>query len=325
VLGYGGGLISGDVIELNIKVKKNAKLLVTSLSTSKAFKAISGRKSTVLRTNAKIGKGGLLFLAPQPLQCFGNSVLTKETHIILEGGLDSRNEKDDPSLLLVDWYTGGRKNLDGGLWQLDSFHTTTTVSYSTSRSLFVQTDESIEEDGNAISGVSCEQVFQDATRLSGGKGLKHRMRDYNIICMVVLMGPKVKEVASTFMQQYASGRTYDDGGQDHSFGTNPLKKMDFNTGEDMYRVVDEGPHVSCGTFHSCKEGRCRQEGVVVRIAATTLDVVGKSKAHMSIQHYYWMYRSNRLIIHFSLMRGIANFLSKHIGTLDGQLSHDPFL
>ena len=294
---------------------KNAKLLITSQSTSKAFKAISGRAATSVITRARVSRGGLLFLVPQPMQCFGGSILSQSTHVVLEGSAEMKdNRKDEdfdgqgkehgddrPSLLLVDWYTGGRENLDGGLWQLSSFHTKTTVSYS-SQPLFPEEDDSIDGDeyslgqgqqnktDNDISDEDRQKeksilVFRDSTRLSGGDELKRHMRDYNVVCMVILIGPKVEYVASTFMKKYSSRHTYayddddNEGGENNgdkdnlpSFGKNTSKNMDYNRGEGLNRS-DEGLIVSCGKFSTCKEGDY-QEGVVVRLAASSLETAG---------------------------------------------------
>jgi len=332
VLGYGGGLISGDTISLHINVKTNASLVVTSQSTSKAFKAIPGRDATLVKTVGNVGKGGLLFLVPQPMQCFGGSKLEQETHIVLDGGRESANidhdhdeddigiESDqDPSLLLVDWYTGGRKNLDGGLWNMESFHTTTTVSYS-KQSLFPSSSSSDDEEedndndddndddsNNKNMHDNHELVFRDATRLSGGNDLLRHMKHFGIVCMVVLIGPRVQKVSDLFRNKFSSRHVYDD---DHFTNTEEKSKsnnksnntkegtsrgLNQNRGEGL-NDTNEGLLVSCGTFDTIPGSSSSESsgGVVVRLAADTLEIA-------------------------------ATFLSKHIGTLDGQLDDDPFL
>lgn len=324
VLGYGGGLISGDEIYLNVSVKANAKLLITSQSTSKAFKAIAGRDATIVKTRARVAKGGLLFLVPQPMQCFGQSVVSQETEIVLEGDCEGEGEddsesssksgddEDDPSLLLVDWYTGGRENFDGGLWQLSSFHTKTTISYSTS--VKGETDNCGED--NDSEGISSDDgdrkcVFQDATRLSGGKELQRHMRDFRIVAMVILLGPKVEEVSSKFMTKYSSRRIYDEDGE----GGN------LNKGEGLNRV-NEGLLVSCGSFNTCKEGK-DQTGVVVRLASANLEIAGMFfVVGMYTNIHQFLQCLTRLTC---TLYEIANFLSKEIGTLGGHLDDDPFL
>lgn len=324
VLGYGGGLISGDEIYLNVSVKANAKLLITSQSTSKAFKAIAGRDATIVKTRARVAKGGLLFLVPQPMQCFGQSVVSQETEIVLEGDREGEGEddsesssksgddEDDPSLLLVDWYTGGRENLDGGLWQLSSFHTKTTISYSTC--VKGETDNCGED--NDSEGISSDDgdrkcVFQDATRLSGGKELQRHMRDFRIVAMVILLGPKVEEVSSKFMTKYSSRRIYDEDGE----GGN------LNEGEGLNRV-NEGLLVSCGSFNTCKEGK-DQTGVVVRLASANLEIAGM---FLVVGMYTNIHQFLQCLTRLTCtLYEIANFLSKEIGTLGGHLDDDPFL
>ena len=277
-LGYGGGLISGDVNILNVTVKQDAKLIYTSQSTAKAFKSIHGRESTVVKTYAKVSKGGLLFLVPQPMQCFGGSVLTQETDVILE----SCNQiEDQPSLILVDWFTGGRDNMDGGIWQLDSFHTKTNISFCTGDIL-----NNDDIDFKTIES-SSDLVFRDSTRLSGGHVLKKHMRNYNIVCMVVLLGPKCKQVASKFMSQYSSRHTYDENRKSGDFGKNPAKHMAYNTGVGLNK--DDGLLVSCGKFQTCEKNNY-QEGVVIRLAAVNLEVAGTFPHSMCMLFVLTIYR-----------------------------------
>lgn len=272
VLGYGGGLISGDNITLDITVKPNASLVVTSQSTSKAFKSIKGRDATFVRTQATIGKGGLLFLVPQPMQCFGGSNLEQETQITLDGGSYGGDESlaMDPSLILVDWYTGGRKNMDGGLWNMQSFHTTTSISYS-KESLFSLDDSDGDTDNSIPTANDANHlVFRDASRLSGGKDLVRHMRRFNIICMVVLLGPRVKQVSDLFLDKFSSRHIYDEHHYDSS-NTSPLNQ---NRGEGL-NEKQEGLIVSCGTFNTLPGSKDSESGVVLRLAADTLEVAGK--------------------------------------------------
>ncbi len=284
VLGYGGGLISGDSINLEINVKPRASLVVTSQSTSKAFKAIPDRNATFVKTTATVGRKSLLFLVPQPIQCFGGSKLKQETHVVLDGSISKEDHEghedcDDPSLLLVDWYTGGRKNMDGGLWNMQSFHTTTTVSYS-KRQLFPNDDDN-DDNCDGIKIENSEQhkkdlVFRDATRLSGGDDLLRHMRQFNIICAVVIIGPRVKKVADLFLDKFSSRHIYDEKQFDVNQNENYEKGrgLNQNRGEGLNQS-DEGLLVSCGTFFNNQ----RDSGVVVRLAADSLETVGKSFLH----------------------------------------------
>lgn len=307
VLGYGGGLISGDSINLEIKVKSNASLVVTSQSTSKAFKAVKDRDATFVKTNAFVGKGGLLFLVPQPIQCFGGSNVQQMTQVVLDGTCtsgctDSRNSNnsisedgDDPSLLLVDWYTGGRRNMDGGLWNMESFHSTITISYS-KQPLFPEKCSQQEQDKNehiddaGNTNIESDLIFRDATRLSGGHHLLRHMRHFNIVCMLVLIGPRVKKISDLLLDKFSSRYIYEDDSHlqsDSTSGTNDGKPggLNQNRGEGL-NESNEGLLVSCGPLNISPPGSasCRskqkQNGVIVRLAADSLEIAGMSQLEL---------------------------------------------
>jgi urease accessory protein len=282
VLGYGGGLISGDSINLDIHVKPNAALMITSQSTSKAFKAVAGREPTRVETRATVGRRALLFLVPQPVQCFTASNLVQQTKVILDGNIT--DSVDDPSLVLVDWYTGGRRHEDGGVWQLDAFHTTTTVHYSINNTLQFQPEMDLDK---IFIESSSTLVFRDATKLSGGKELVRHMRNFNIVCMVLLIGPRTEKIASKLLSQYSSRNSYRDSDKDNDMHV----QNSYNSGVGL-NGAKEGLLLSCGAFYSKANGRLRK-GTVLRIAASTLEIA-------------------------------ATFLSRNIGDME-ELESDPFM
>jgi len=274
VLGYGGGLISGDAINLEFNVKPYASLVVTSQSTSKAFKAVPNRVATTVQTNATVGHGGLLVLVPQPTQCFAESKFTQETKVSLE--LTKYEEKlnsdtsssnfHDSSLLLVDWYTGGRRNLDNGNWKLDSFSSTTSISY--------------REEQNTTSA-DC-LAFHDVTSLSGGSTLQRHMQDFNLVCMVVLIGSRVKPISQHLLDKFSSRHTFFDDYDESSdkktsarsankASTPKFSARNFIRGEGLNG--EDGMLISCGSFPiPSVRGH---EGVILRIASKTIEQAGK--------------------------------------------------
>jgi len=236
VLGYGGGMISGDRVELQFTVKENSSLLITSQSTNKAFKNVPGRPASAVHTTARVQSGGLLVLVPQPTQCFGHSNLEQTTNVVMDRCCGAT----DPSLLLVDWYTGGRSHLDGGIWNFTCFQSITTVSYS---SLTNSDDEDL--------------IFRDAAKLSGGNALKRHMREFNTVCMMLLVGPRVQEAADLLLSKFSSRNKY---------------RHEVMSGTSHQNVGDglntDGLIVSCGTFGTVEHSR---EGVILRLAAQTVE------------------------------------------------------
>jgi len=257
ILGYGGGLVSGDEIRLSINVKNGASLVLTSQSTSKSFKAIPSRQETVVMTCAYIQKNALLFLAPQPIQCFSHSKLRQETHIILDDVPDTGMDLS-PSLVLVDWFTGGRLGMDDGAWSFDMFSTQINISYTQTNLQSMDHIDSLPSQSQAF--------FRDTTILSGGDALLQHMRQYNVVCTLLLIGPQTDEVATTVLKKFSSRHLYDDQFNSSSSSIH----HDMNVGEGLN---NNGLLVSCGTFHRVIYGKIRH-GTILRVAATSIEIAG---------------------------------------------------
>jgi hypothetical protein len=148
---------------------------------------------------------------------------------------------DNPSLVLIDWYTGGRRNIDDGGWQLDCLKTVTTVSYST----------------NAESGTDKEVVFRDASMVSGSTSLQRHMGPFQVVAMMILIGPRVQRVAQELLSTFSSRNTYDN---------------QQAARHNIQQSLSDGFLVSCGTFPTI-DGQ--EDGVLVRIASQSLEQVAR--------------------------------------------------
>jgi len=261
ILGYGGGLISGDKIHLFINVMNGARLIITSQSTSKSFKAIPSRQETVVTTTAYVQKNALLFLAPQPTQCFSKSKLRQETHIFLDSTprmlVDSA-----PSLVLVDWFTGGRLGIDDGPWSFDMLGSQINISYTQDNDFQLTKYSTVD----SLSSQS-QLFFRDTIFLSGGQELRQHMKQYNVVCTLLLIGPLTDETASFILKKFSSRRSYDDD-QCHANGS--TIHYDLNIGEGLN---NHGLLVSCGTFHRAIYNHVLH-GTILRVAATTIETAG---------------------------------------------------
>ncbi|KAF8140373.1 UreD-domain-containing protein [Boletus edulis] len=126
VLSYGGGLINGDHVKIDVNVKDGCKLVLLSQGSTKVFKTRPGdRPSTRLGqpthtapnvttyvTEATVAPGSALFLLPDPVTCFRAAAYSQTQRITL-----SR----DASLVLLDWVTSGRKSM-GEEWVFSRYH-----------------------------------------------------------------------------------------------------------------------------------------------------------------------------------------------------------
>lgn len=93
---YGGGLVDGDAIDLDVEVDEGAHAVVTTQASTKVYR--STRESSQ-RLHARVGRNALLVVAPDPVVCFAGARYRQEQTFDLDASA---------SLVFVDWITAGR-------------------------------------------------------------------------------------------------------------------------------------------------------------------------------------------------------------------------
>ena len=115
MMSYGGGLVGGDQIELNVDVERGCKLSLLTQGSTKIFKRrIRDGKSSPLTSqtlSVRIAANGLLALIPDPIQPFEDSCYAQHQSFELH---------PDANLVLLDWVNSGRP-ARGENWTLSSF------------------------------------------------------------------------------------------------------------------------------------------------------------------------------------------------------------
>lgn len=94
---HGGGLLGGDVVEVDAVVGANATLALSTQSSTKVYRTLG--PTTEQRLRATVALGGLFVNAPDSLVPFANSDLEQTISVALEPG---------GSAVLVDWIGAGR-------------------------------------------------------------------------------------------------------------------------------------------------------------------------------------------------------------------------
>jgi urease accessory protein len=157
---FGGGLLGGDAITLDVTVGASASALISTQASTKIYRSETAASQ---RLRARVDAGGLLVLLPDPVTPFAASQYTQEQHIDLS---------HDANLIAVDWMTAGRVS-SGERWRFTSYVSRTWLRRS----------------GRV--------VLHDATVLTGDDGdLGERMRRFNCIAWAVAIGPAVRAAAA---------------------------------------------------------------------------------------------------------------------------------
>ncbi|KAG8364576.1 hypothetical protein BUALT_Bualt18G0011700 [Buddleja alternifolia] len=165
---YGGGIVSGDSIEFDIKVRDGCTAVLTTQSSTKVYKSI-GSKCSQQVLEASVGRDALLVVIPDPVTCFSTAKYSQ---------VQIFNVVPQSSLLLVDWITSGRHER-GEKWAFAHYK-------STNRILL---------DGD-------EPLFFDTVLLEQGShgSISDRMHDYQAIAMITLLGPKLRLIQNQIQE-----------------------------------------------------------------------------------------------------------------------------
>lgn len=167
---FGGGLVAGDRIALEVRVDAGATAALGTQSATKVYRA--GRDADAAQElAATIGAGATLALVPDPVACFADSRYAQRQELELTA---------DASLLLIDCVTGGRA-ARGERWACRRY----------------ASRNRIRRDGVLL--------LDDATRLDAGEGrpLAGRFGRFQVFGSLVLLGPRFAATAGELLAALA--------------------------------------------------------------------------------------------------------------------------
>lgn len=157
---YGGGLVGGDAIDVQMSVGRGAAALLATQASTKVYRSRAGSTHTL---RADVADGGLLVLLPDPVTCFAGSSYRQHQRIRLDPGAN---------LVLVDRLTAGRIE-SGERWLFDEYVARTLVWR-----------------GERL-------LLHEALRLTRDDGdLARRLDRFNALAFVVLLGPQLAGAAA---------------------------------------------------------------------------------------------------------------------------------
>ncbi|KAF9022504.1 UreD-domain-containing protein [Hymenopellis radicata] len=130
LLTYGGGLVSGDQVNLVVQVASSAKLVLLSQGSTKVFKTRPGRRlatvegdqlSTLPPTTQNltftVSASGGLFLLPDPVTCFRSATYNQ---------IQTFHLAETSSAAILDWITSGRRSL-GEEWAFSRYYSVNEI------------------------------------------------------------------------------------------------------------------------------------------------------------------------------------------------------
>lgn len=181
---FGGGLVAGDQIHLDLRLGAGARCFVGSQSSTKVYRNPAGRPCEHV-TRAALGGASLLVWAPDPVQAFAGSQYRQNQQFCLA---------PDAGLVLLDWVSSGRV-ARGERWAFSKYQSRTEI--------YRKRDFRFGEPGVANSWAD-EQLVVDALSLDSADGPlndPHRMGRFNCLATLLLVGPQLSEPAQRILER----------------------------------------------------------------------------------------------------------------------------
>jgi urease accessory protein len=165
---YGGGLLGGDAIRLDVAIDSGAMAMLSTQASTKVYRSDRAVNNDL---NAVVKPGALLAVLPDPVVCFASATYHQRQRIQLDDG---------GNLVFMDWLSSGRRARDER-WQFDGYSSRVEI---------------IQNGGSVI----LDALTLDATAGSVGD----RMGRFNTLCSIVLLGPLLAAPVSHAMSQIAA-------------------------------------------------------------------------------------------------------------------------
>lgn len=169
---YGGGLLAGDEISLEIALGEDARCFVTTQASTKVYRNPHARPCSQ-KLRATLKERAVLFLAPDPVQAFAGSLYQQQQDFSLHSG---------SGLVLVDWLCSGR-TARGERWAFNHFRSQNRIEVAGSR------------------------VLVDSLLLDPADGRlesPYRMGRFNCLALVVVVGEPFRSVCQCLLAEVAA-------------------------------------------------------------------------------------------------------------------------
>jgi urease accessory protein len=157
---YGGGVVGGDAIRLQVETGPGATAVITTQASTKVYRALRPASQHVTAT---IDDGALLVMLPDPVVCFSGAHFSQRQQFDLHDG---------GNLVLLDWITSGRHAV-GERWAFDHYSSRNDIRRAGRRILY-DTLLLDQEDGP----------------------VGERLGRFDVCLTAVITGPKVADAAA---------------------------------------------------------------------------------------------------------------------------------
>ncbi|MEM6854854.1 MAG: urease accessory protein UreD [Planctomycetota bacterium] len=203
---FGGGLVAGDHINLELDAGPHTTAVLTTQASTKVFHQQNGigAKQDLTATVADHAK---LFVLPDPLTCFADAIYRQTQRFTLSA---------TSSLLLLDWFTAGR-SASGERWDFAEYRSLNAVSIDGQEIVFDQTR------------LTADTLAATGPLSVGG---------YDVLANVFLVGPAMREAADELQRWTQAQPIRDEAGVALGFSSTAWGGVLRLAGRDVQTVTD---------------------------------------------------------------------------------------
>ena len=176
VASFGGGLVDGDAISLDLRVRANASAMLATQASTKVYRSRGDDSvpGSAQRLSAHVEKGALLALLPDPVTCFAGARYRQTIRVHLEDGA---------TLVLLDALTCGRRAY-GEEWAFERYASRIEITR----------------------GETARPALIDSLLLDPAHGaIAQRMAGFDALATLVAIGPRATEVRAALVAAHGRG------------------------------------------------------------------------------------------------------------------------
>jgi urease accessory protein len=160
---YGGGLVDGDSLRLDVHVGRGAMGFLSTQASTKVYRSPRG---TSIDGRYRVDAGGALIVAPDPIVCFAASTCRQWQQFDLDR---------DAGLVVVDWILSGRRAA-GERWAFNHYSSRVTIS------------------------AHGQPILHDALSLRSADGsIADRLGRFNAVCSIAIVGSPLRADAARLL------------------------------------------------------------------------------------------------------------------------------
>lgn len=236
LLTYGGGIVAGDSIDLDVHMDHDTRLLLLTQGSTKIFKTLDPQVVSRQHMKVHLKHGAALLYLPDPVQPFAHTAFSQSQLYYLEQGKGN--------LCVCDWVTSGR-SARGENWDIYEYQSRNEVwtTEASGKRLLLRDNLILDKHGQT------------------GMRLSSRMDGFSVFGTLIIRGPVFASLARFFLAEFEALPRI--GGR--NWGDTVDEEL---SSKEQWRAERQGRETSDGVVWSAANVR---DFVLVKFASTEVE------------------------------------------------------